>query len=103
MSRLLTIEYDPRSGTVVPDLEVLPYAQRIVASFNTGHKSVEIRVGSELLITAFRVLAKRKIIGSQELCVKLGSEIIPIDADGNFKSFSAKYPNVSCDLLLELI
>ena len=99
----LIIEYDPRSGITVPDLEILPYAQMIVASFNTGHKNVEIRVGSELLITAFRALAKRKIIRSQELCVKLDSETIAIDDDGNFKSFSARYPNVSCDLLLELL
>lgn len=102
IDKQIIVEYDPRSGFTIPDLEAMPYAEMIVSSYKEGTKSVIIKVGSELLITCFRVLVIRGILLNTELQVMFGSEKMVLDKDSRFVEYPVGYPDVNIDLLLEL-
>ena len=97
---MLTVEYAPDNGTTVPDNQVRSYVKMIVDSYNAmGNKVFTVTVGSEILISAFRTLVKK---GELEMQVKFGEVLIPVDTDGRLTFYPPNYPDVNCDILLEL-
>lgn len=97
---MLTVEYNPDNGTVVPDNQVRSYAKMIIDSYHAlGNQDFTVTVGAEIIISAFKVAAKN---GDIDLQVKFQDTIIPVDADGRLEFYPPNYPDVNCDILLEL-
>lgn len=93
---MLIVTYDPNSGLTVPDNKLLGYAQSIL----TWHQHLgdyRITVGSETLITMFRVLVVRGQLAADDLTIISGDKTISVGPDG---SLSDMYADSGYELLL---
>ena len=97
---MLTVEYDPDNGTVVPDNQVRSYAKMIIDSYHAlSDKAFAITVGAEIMLQPFKIAAMK---GDIEMQVKFGDVLIPVK-DGRLTFYPIGFPDVNCDLLIELI
>jgi hypothetical protein len=96
---MLKIVYAPENGYVVPDNKMMDYVEKVIQYYNSSKEMpCELLIGSELMLSAFRVAVKRKLISCEEIVFEFDGDSIPVDSDGRYKF---AIPDVAADLILD--
>lgn len=82
---MLTIEYNPLKGKVLPDGEVEKFC--LAAYQDTIGESGTIVVGNELICSCFRALVADGVIPHDLIQFKYGEKILPVDSDGRMNEY----------------
>lgn len=96
---MITVIYDPENGCCCPDNHLLELAEDLY----NANKNSFVRVGSEMLIYAYRILVKRKVIPHTSIQFMFKDIIIPVKENGNFHTYPNGFADESSKFLLELL
>ena len=99
---IFMIEWDPDNGDTVPDGKAWSYVEGKIAEFIACKGDMTNTIGSEILMTAYRVAVKRGLIPNWSIIIRDRSGGYSyIDVDGNFVCLPADSLHLS-KLLMEL-
>ncbi len=81
---MINIIVDLNAGTTLPDNKVLPWVEGQVKKAQQSQDPINITIGSDLLIWAFRYCVKKQSLGEGFVSLTYPSGVIDnIDVDGN--------------------
>lgn len=98
----LTIIWDDQNGAAVPDGKTWEKFKELLDDLLAGK---EVRIGSEVLITAFRVAVKERTMSSK-VQVQVGDDFYLITPNGSFSRQNGSlvtWPKGFCDATLDLL
>lgn len=94
---MLTIIYDPINGQTCPDYEIVTFCENVLSNYvgmkEVGEESYAREIGSELLITQFRVMVAEGKIPCDDIEIKFEDKIIKISEIGSI----VIWPKGFCD------
>lgn len=97
----ITVIYDPDEGDCVPDALALNYAQKVAE--NSKIEKQTTRVGSEIIIQAFRVLVKRGDICLHQIDFFYGDVLISCGVNNTLSSWPTGFCDYSDNLISEIL
>jgi len=89
---MLTVRYDPDTGTVVVDNRVLGYVNDIINSHKALPTDVTVTVGSLLLVDAFRLQVSLGNIAAKDIILQFQDKSFLIESDGMTSFYDEEDP-----------
>lgn len=104
MSKIV-LEYDPIKGKVVPDGRVHRYVNDIIFTSQNPNvtSNAVIVIGSVIIIDAFRVTVKEKILNNEDVIIRFEGKDYELDTRGKMSNWPAELYYVYDDILDRLL
>lgn len=101
---MLIIEYDTLEGRVIPDGNVLEWADNLAETYNKiDSGDLTIIVSSAIMIDATRLLIKEKKLNHKEVTYKFEEQNIEVDKRGTLRIYPEGFCNTHYNILARLI
>lgn len=100
---MIIITVDLNNGTTLPDHKIVEWAESKINEALDNNKQIHIRIGSDLIITAFRYLVKTKKLEAGFIKLVYSDNTTDfIDKDGNISYIPTNH-DVLSEMLITLL
>lgn len=99
---MLKVHFDPIRGYSVPDGLIESFVNDVIETRNPQAGDYELTVGSDTLVTQFRLAVAKKKIPHTDLVFVYDNKEIPVDERGSPRFWPAGFADQTMDALIQL-